>query len=133
VQVIFRNDWFAPSDVQVKVKNLVHVSGKRFRKSDDPQTVPDSLKDFLPSSAVIVDEDGEPVEEIDDDPNSDLKAFDGDRAAAENEGSVDLNEVEAAAAKFQKELAEEKAQKKRGRPKGSGTKRVLVPGKLRGK
>jgi hypothetical protein len=62
--VRFKATWFSPTEVEIKTKfgktnKVLSVSGKRFRKGI--QEVPNSLKDYLPSSAEIVNDHVEPV------------------------------------------------------------------------
>jgi hypothetical protein len=55
MKVIFRNAWFAPSAVR-KPDKIQVMSGQLFRKSDEPQDVPDEFRSILPSSAKVVGE-----------------------------------------------------------------------------
>lgn len=71
MQVIFTNTWYSGQG--------------RFRKSEDPQLVPDEFRDMLPSSARIVEDSyagevlGDEMKSIDD---GTLRAFDTLRAEA---------------------------------------------------
>lgn len=90
MQVIFTSAWFAPSDITSKNK-LQNVSGAYYHARSEPVYVPDSLREFLPSSAQIVDGAISAGQEQED-TKQQLHELDTDRAA----GDVTAAKIEAA-------------------------------------
>jgi hypothetical protein len=79
--VKFQADWFAPTEKE-QVDRIRSVSGRRFRKG--VQEVPDFLKEYLPKSAKVLDENYDPVaDEVVEKEVPRLEEFDHDRAASD--------------------------------------------------
>lgn len=105
--------WFAPSETEVRDK-IRHISGRRFKKG--VQEIPEILRDFLPSSAEILDKEPEP-EPQSEGPKS-LKEVDPVRAehdalqAKADEADAQLEKKRANMAKAREAAAKKRAEKK---------------------
>ncbi len=77
-----KNSWFAPSEKEEYAKGLnLSVSGRRYKKG--MHEMPDSLEDFLPLDAEIMDKAEEKKKETEVDVEAlDLARLDSDRHAA---------------------------------------------------
>ncbi|MEK9753369.1 MAG: hypothetical protein VW338_09180 [Rhodospirillaceae bacterium] len=90
MKVIFRNNWFAPSPVEVLDKIRTRA-GRMFRKASEPQHVPDNLFPYLPKSAKVIEPpvnvpkmpDKKPVEPVASGKVESRVEHDMERAAAE--------------------------------------------------
>lgn len=111
MKVLFKSAWFGPSEVQREGK-INQSSGRRYRPGI--HFVPAELKDLLPKSAKILEDDTPPPAPVSRDPGLSLRDFDETRAAgdAETEKAQEAEEaLRKNAERLQAELAAEEADK----------------------
>jgi len=110
MKVLFKHVWFGPSDVSREGK-INQASGRRYRPG--VHYVPAELKDALPKTAQIVEDDS-PAPVVSRDPAVTLRDFDEARAADEAAAkAAEDAELRANAEKLQRELEAEKPSKKK--------------------